>query len=128
MIKIFVKVLIITILIFIKVIGIASHAKAEFVYDENYIKDYRERFKREYEERQWDLENTRLKQPWEWEKEWEKERKMDNYIGSIFSKEDTKIITIVDLSYSVELLNSCHEKYYITNLFEVLSCVDNSLI
>ena len=70
MIKIFVKVLIITILIFIKVIGIASHAKAEFVYDENYIKNYQEQFKRKWEERQWDLENTRLERQLEWEKEW----------------------------------------------------------
>ena len=70
MIKIFVKVLIITILIFIKVIGITSHAKAEFVYDENYIKNYQEQFKRKWEERQWDVENTRLERQLEWEKEW----------------------------------------------------------
>ena len=98
------RIIIIAILIFVKVIGITGQAKAEFLYYENYIKDSQEQFKKE------------------WEEQSEEERLVREML------EDTKIITnIDDHSYIVEYLNG-YEEYCITNLFEVLACIDNSLI
>ena len=100
--------IIIAILIFIKVIGIASRARADFSYEDYYKKDFYEQEQKEKEE-QWKekVEEMQLKKEW---------------------LEDTKIITnIDDNSYTVEYLNG-KKQYCIRNFFEVLACVDYSLI
>jgi hypothetical protein len=111
--------MIIAILITIKVIGVASHARADFSNDEikvmDWYKDYKEQSKKEYRERikQWEYNNSH---------EAKKQRKERELL------EDTKIITnIDDYSYAVEYLNGKKE-YCIRNDSETLACVDYSLV
>ena len=103
--------IIIAILIFIKVIGVASRARADFSYEDYYTKDYQEQREKEFKERE---------EQWK-EKVEEMQLKRERL-------EETKTITnIDDYNYIVEYLNGKKE-FCIRNDFEVLACVDYSLI
>ena len=104
------KFIIIAILIFIKVIGVASHARAdEQVYTKEYLKKHYQTYlksdfyKQEQKERQkqWEekVEEMQLKREW---------------------LEDTKAITNIELNLM--------KNYCIRNDFETLDCVDYSLV
>ena len=104
------KFIIIAILIFLKIIGIASHAKADFSYNE--IKAIVEKEHRE------------------WIKQWEYNNSYEAKIEKEFKEtfEDAKTITNVDdYSYTAEYLNGKKE-WCINNDFTTLDCVDYSLV
>jgi hypothetical protein len=108
--------IIIAILITLKVIGIASHARADSSYKDYFdspaFKEQLEKKNRE-REKQWKYINSH---------EAKKQRKERQLL------EDAKTITnIDDYSYTAEYLNGKKE-YCIRNNFKTLDCVDYSLI
>ena len=139
--------IIIAILIFIKVIGVASHARADFSYE-----DHATQWKKEFEERKKEFEAIRKQnEKNEWRRsifgdhwrsndmygQWERERikKEREWLNKEWLEEDTdtKIITnitnitnIDDHSYTVDYLNG--KKEYCYNDFGVIACLDYSLV
>ena len=108
------KIIIIAILILVKVVGVASRARAD-VPDNimDFIKDYQE-------QGQWEKKIER-------EKQW-REEQFKKIVEKMQWLEDTKTITnIDDYNYIVEYLNGKKE-FCIRNDFEELGCVDYSLI